>query len=56
MTKSVLNQRTTSLLLNVSRCRQKQTTNTRTSLLFYLFASSKANKTTVKANVTSSLG
>ena len=55
MTKSVLNQRTTPFLPNAFRRRHKETSNTKGNLPYYLFASNKTNKTTVKANVTTDL-
>ena len=55
MTKSVLNQRTTPFLPNAFRRRHKQTSNTKSNLLYYPFASNKTNKTTIKANVTADL-
>ena len=55
MIKSVLNQKTTPFLSNVFRRRHKQTSNTKSNLLYYLFASNKTNETAVKANVTTDL-
>ena len=50
MAKSILNQRTTPFLPNAFRRRHKQTSNTKSNLLYYPFASNETNKTTVKAS------
>ena len=48
--KSVLNQKTTPRMPNVSTCRDRQASNTRNNLLKYSLALGKTGKTTVKAN------